>query len=127
MSIHRDDFEQWYSDHAEGLVIFLTMRTGDRGLAEDLTAETFERVLRARRKFDKRKASVKTWIYSIALNCLRDHARRKGAEQRAFEHSHALAGPASATWTEALEDREALARALQQLPPDEREAIALRF
>ena len=48
---------------------------GDRVLAEDISADTFERVYRARRRFNRGRASEKTWIYSIALNLLRDHAR----------------------------------------------------
>ena len=38
-----------------------------------------------KRLFDRRKASEKTWIYAIALNCLRDHGRRRAAEGRALE------------------------------------------
>ncbi len=76
----RDDtFERLYEEHAEALFGFLSYRTGDRVVAEDLLADTFERLLRARRRFDPRKASEKTWLYAIALNCLRDHLRRQSA------------------------------------------------
>ena len=82
----RDDaFERLYAEHAQALFGFLSYRTGDRVLAEDLLADTFERALRARRRFDPRKASVKTWLYAIALNCLRDSGRRRSAEGRALE------------------------------------------
>ena len=124
--MRHEDFERWYAEHAEPLLGFLTMRTGDRALAEDLVAETFTRVLKSGRKFDRRKASVKTWIYSIALNCLRDHARRAGAESRAMER--ALPVPAGSTdWSDAVDDRDAVERALRGLSPEERECIALRF
>ena len=74
----RDDaFERLYGEHAQALYGFLSYRTGDRVLAEDLLADTFERALRAHKRFDPRKASEKTWLYAIALNCLRDHARRR--------------------------------------------------
>src|SRR3989440_11752353 len=90
----RDDrFERLYAEHAEKLFGFLVYRTGDRALAEDLLADTFERVLRARWLFDRRKASEKTWIYAIALNLLRDHGRRQAAEHRAHERV-AAPGPA---------------------------------
>jgi len=101
-------------------------RTGNRALAEDLLADTFERVLKARRPFDPRQASRKTWLYSIALNLLRDHARRRDAEGRALERSEAA--PASAERSLAgVADRDALARALATLSGEEREAVALRF
>src|SRR6476620_12429598 len=80
-----DQFDRLFNEHAQPLFGFLVYRTGDRVLAEDLLADTFERALRGRRRFDRRKASEKTWLYTIALNCLRDHVRRRGAESRALE------------------------------------------
>ena len=50
------EFERLYSAHAQGLFGFLAYRTGDGALAEDLLADTFERVMRARRRFDPRRA-----------------------------------------------------------------------
>ena len=126
-----DEFERLYSLHAAPLFSFLAYRTGDRALAEEVLADTWERVLRARRGFDRRRASEKTWIYTIALNCLRDQLRRRGAEARALERSGAVA----AGWVEAgadpaferIERRDELGRALAGLSAEEREAIALRF
>jgi RNA polymerase sigma-70 factor (ECF subfamily) len=122
------DFERLYAEHAAPLLGFLIYRTGDRALAEDLVADTFEHALRARRGFDRRKASEKTWIYVIALNCLRDQLRKRGAEARALERT--VAGQVvwdTADWTAAMHDRDELARALESLSPEEREAVALRY
>src|SRR5919198_5954120 len=80
-----DEFERLYAAEAPGLFAFLAYRTGDRALAEDLLADAFERALRARRGYDRRRGSQKTWLYAIALNVLRDHARRADAESRALE------------------------------------------
>src|SRR3954469_8127488 len=82
-----DQFERLYEEHAQPLLAFLVYRTGNRGVAEDVLADTFERALRARRRFDPRKASEKTWLYSIAVNLLRDNARRQLVEQRALERA----------------------------------------
>src|ERR671914_186115 len=79
-----DEFERLYAAEAGPLFSFLAYRTGDRAPAEDLLADAFERALRSRGRFDRRKASQKTWLYAIALNCLRDHARRQAAESRAM-------------------------------------------
>jgi RNA polymerase sigma factor (sigma-70 family) len=122
-----DDFERLYAAEAQGLFGFLAYRTGDRSLAEDLLADTFERALRSRRRFDRRRGSEKTWLYAIALNLLRDQARRAAAEGRALERAttgDATVGPAG---LEAVEHRDELQRALAGLSPEEREAIALRF
>src|SRR5919202_4729111 len=83
------DFERLYADEAAGLFSFLAYRTGDRAQAEDLLADAFERALRARRRFDLKRGSAKTWLYAIALNLVRDHARRRGAEARALARAGA--------------------------------------
>lgn len=123
-----DDFERIYAQHAEPLFGFLVYRTGDRALAEDVLADTFERVLRARGRFDPRKGGEKTWLYSIALNRLRDLQRRSAAEGRAVEKASADA-PAfdSAAALAGVEDRDLLGRALAELSEEEREAVSLRF
>jgi RNA polymerase sigma factor (sigma-70 family) len=121
-----DEFERLYAAEAPGLFAFLAYRTGDRALAEDLLADAFERALRARRGFDRRRGSQKTWLYAIALNVLRDQARRADAESRAY----ARAAPPSADAPDrlaAIEARDELARAMAKLSDDEREVIALRF
>ncbi len=122
-----DRFERLYAEHAQALYGFLSYRTGDRVLAEDLLADTFERALRARRRFDPRKASEKTWLYAIALNCLRDHARRRSTEGRALERIAGGPGPDSTEELEGVADRDLIGRGLAKLSQEEREAIALRF
>jgi RNA polymerase sigma factor (sigma-70 family) len=119
-----DEFERLYAAEAQGLFAFLAYRTGDRALAEDLLADAFERALRSRARFNPRRGSQKTWLYAIALNLLRDHARRAAAEGRALER---VEEPDVPDALEGVERREALQRALSGLSAEEREAIALRF
>lgn len=123
-----EQFERLYEAHAQPLFGFLAYRTGDAALAEDLVADTFERVLTARRPFDRRRASEKTWIYTIALNRLRDVARREAAENRALT----LAAPAVTngnghSGVESAETRQVIMAALATLGDDEREAVSLRY
>jgi RNA polymerase sigma-70 factor, ECF subfamily len=120
-----DEFERLYAAEAQGLFAFLAYRTGDRALAEDLLADAFERALRGR--FNPRRGSAKTWLYAIALNVWRDHARRAAAEGRALERTGVLPEVAGDPGVETLGERDALQRALATLAPEEREAIALRF
>lgn len=122
-----ESFERLYAEHAQALYAFLSYRTGDRVLAEDLLADTFERALRARRRFDRRKASEKTWLYAIALNRLRDQIRRRSTESRALERVAVAAVAGSAGGIEGVADRDFVDRGLACLSDDEREAIALRF
>ena len=118
------DFERLYQAEAQGLFGFLAYRTGDRTLAEDLLADTFERALRGRRGFDRRRGSERTWLYAIALNVLRDHVRRAAAEGRAVERVEHGREPDAFG---AVEDRDSLRRAMAGLTEEEREAVALRF
>jgi RNA polymerase sigma-70 factor (ECF subfamily) len=122
-----DEFERMYTSHAQGLFAFLQYRTGDQVLSEDLLADTFERALRSRKAFDRRRAGEKTWLYTIALNLLRDHARRRAAEQRALVRQGAGADPLALDGARALEHRDEVQRALAVLSAEEREAVALRF
>jgi RNA polymerase sigma-70 factor (ECF subfamily) len=124
--MRREAFERLYGAHARELLAFLVYRTGDPGLAEDILADTFERVLERGGSFDPTRGSEKTWLYSIALNRLRDHARRTAAEGRALERVvSGDAGPASAM--DVVADRDAILRGLARLSDEEREAVALRY
>ncbi|HEX4034187.1 MAG TPA: sigma-70 family RNA polymerase sigma factor, partial [Solirubrobacteraceae bacterium] len=110
-----------------GLLGFLTYHTGDRVLAEDIVADTFERALGARGGW-RGRASEKTWLYAIAMNRLRDLARRRGAESRALER--VAAGRPQDEDDEgfgAVADRDLLQRGLQTLSDEERAVVALRF
>ena len=121
-----EDFERLYAAEAQGLFGFLAYRTGDRALAEDLLADTFERALRSRKRYDRRRGPAKAWLYAIALNLLRDHVRRAAAAERALERTGPAAGAVDAP-DEEVEHRDVVQRALGTLSPEEREAIALRF
>ena len=121
------DFEVLYEAHAGPLFSFLAYRTGDVTLAEDLVADTFERVLTAKRPFNPRKASEKTWIYSIALNRLRDIARRSEAERGALAQMRSTGENGHRNGFESAELRHVLMAALDTVCDAEREALALRY
>jgi RNA polymerase sigma-70 factor (ECF subfamily) len=120
------DFERLFAEYANPLFAFFVYRTQDRQLSEDLVADTFERVLRTRRRFDPRKGSERNWIYTIGLNLLRDHARRSSLERRILER---VGAEPQTAWAEfdVLEQRDELSRGLAKLKEREREALALRF
>src|ERR1700733_3394791 len=116
------DFERCYAEHAEPLLRFIAFHVGDREIAQDVVADTFERVLRSKARFDPRKSSEKTWIYGIALNLVRDHVRREQVAARAFEQAVVPAGGASGQAVpELISDRDEVRRALMVLPEAERE------
>jgi RNA polymerase sigma factor (sigma-70 family) len=122
-----DQFERLYEEEAQGLLGFLVYRTGDRALAEDVLADAFEKVLRSRRRFDPRRGSAKTWLYTVALNRLTDVQRRSATERRALERIAAGSEAEDAGGLEDVERGGDLMVALSGLSEEEREAIALRF
>lgn len=128
IDMRETDFERLYEEHAQALFGFLAYRTGDRALAEEVLGEAFEKALRSRKRYDPDKASAKTWLYTIALNCLRDRWRSAEAEGRAVER---VAAGDSASLEDAglarVEARDSLAKAMASLSDEEREAVALRY
>jgi RNA polymerase sigma-70 factor (ECF subfamily) len=117
-------FDRLYTEHAAALLGFLTYQTGDAALAEDIVADTFERVLTTRSNW-RGHSGEKTWIYTIALNRLRDLARRRSAETRALQR--VSVHPGAADEAAAADDRDMLRRALQTLVEEERVVVSLRF
>jgi RNA polymerase sigma-70 factor (ECF subfamily) len=123
------DLDRLFDEHAEPLLRFLIYRTGDRALAEDIVADTFERALRKRSLFDRARGTEKAWLYTIATNLLRDGARRREVEERAYASSYvpepALVGGDGGL--RSFEVRTTVMEALEILSAEEREAVALRF
>ena len=97
----------------------------DSHLAEDLTAETFERSFVNWHQFNPAKGSALTWLITIgrriALDHLRSDARRRGRETRV-----AAQMPTSTAPPEVNAMSPDLAAALDHLSQVEREVVALR-
>jgi RNA polymerase sigma factor (sigma-70 family) len=116
-------FAQAAERHLDDVYGYLAWFTGDRTVAEDLAAETFERALRLWHRFDPERGSARTWLCQVARTVALDHFRSERRRTRREE----LAAPrdrVEAPFAEGLSpDLEA---ALHRLTPGEREVIALR-
>jgi RNA polymerase sigma-70 factor, ECF subfamily len=110
-------------NHLDDVFGYLSWFTGDRVVAEDLTAETFERALRLWHRFDPDRGSARTWLCQLARTVALDHFR---SERRRSRREELAAQP------ERFEDRIAdglspeLEEAVRHLSAGEREVIALR-
>jgi RNA polymerase sigma-70 factor, ECF subfamily len=112
--------------HLDDVHAYLLYFTGDRSVAEDLTAETFARACRRWRRFDPRRGSAKTWLCQLARSTALDHFRTEQRRRRR-EQAYAVREPGElveATFSEGFSP--ALEEALRQLSAGEREVIALR-
>jgi RNA polymerase sigma factor (sigma-70 family) len=124
-----EDIRDVYQQHVGAVYAFFSYSVSHH-TAEDLTAATFERVVRAWSRFDPKRAQPRTWILAIARNLLTDHYRRQSYRDGVSLDEH----PALASTLVASDDP--LARALStdvvrtwlaRLEPREREVLALRF
>src|SRR5215468_6888900 len=102
--------------HLDDVYRYLLVLTRDASLAEDLAADTFERALRAWRRFDARRGSARTWLCAIARSAALDHFR---AERRRHRRERAVAEPEGQTAPPE--------RALAALSAADREVVALRI
>jgi RNA polymerase sigma-70 factor (ECF subfamily) len=68
---HADDA---LAAHRESVWGFVLRQVGDRALADDLTQETFLRAQRSIHSY-RGEASLRSWVFSIALNVVRDQFR----------------------------------------------------
>jgi RNA polymerase sigma-70 factor (ECF subfamily) len=109
--------------HLDDVYRYLLVFTRDPALADDLTSETFERALRAWRRFDPHRASPRTWLCALARNVALDWFRseqRRQRRERAAAEPHANVAPPELGLSPALE------RALATLSAADREVLALR-
>jgi RNA polymerase sigma-70 factor (ECF subfamily) len=120
------DFAAVCEEHLDGVFGYLLYLTGNRTVAEDLAAETFERALRRLKRFDPRRGTARTWLLTLARSTALDHFRSEERRKRR-EGTYALQeldvdeGEISGHgFSPAIE------AALQSLSAGEREVVALR-
>ncbi len=141
----QEAFALLYDRHARALINFFYKMCYDRALAEDLTQDTFVKLLRHRGKY-RPDASFRTFLYTVARNLWIDRHRSQKAAPRTVsaeirvQEDGATLGDLVEAATEnpadRLADREAaelVQRALLDLPEAQRlvfvmaEAQGLRY
>src|SRR6266571_8133406 len=71
----RDALEELYLLHFDRIYSYLHMSVGNRHDAEDLTTQTFLKMLEAIGRFRWRSAPFSAWLFRIAHNLAMDHFR----------------------------------------------------
>lgn len=69
-----------YEDYSLKVRNFILSKVNDFNLAEDLTSDVFLKVYKNIDKFDSKKSSMSTWIFTIARNTLIDYYRTRKVE-----------------------------------------------
>ncbi len=135
-----DAFEVLFKRHERGIYNFVLRSVGRADLAEELTQDVFMRIIKSAPKYTT-SAKFTTWAYTIARNICIDRARKKGGkhelsldknvsgdegEGRTFLDNVADESNTGASSYDRKQFRERLAKALDDLPEDQREVFIMR-
>lgn len=111
--------------HQQTVYNFFARMGCDPQQAEDYAQETFVRLYQHAASYSP-QAKLTTYLLTIARNCLIDHARRRKMREAALSGQEAAPRDASpALQAERREFRQSVEAALQALPDNQREAVAL--
>lgn len=114
-----------YYGYVSGFLLKITM---DETLTEDLTQETFLKMIRNIEKFDPGgSAAFGTWLITIAKNCYIDHLRRnriylENIDDLPIEDERNVADE-----VEHKLEYERVLNAMETLPPEQALAIRLKY
>ena len=117
--------EELYTQYSGKILGYIRSKVNDPDLAEDLCSEVFLKVCEKLDSFDESKASLSTWIYTIARNTLTDHYRVRRVTEEVPE-TLAQEGDIEEDLCR-TEQLEILADALQRLDERSRDIILLSY
>jgi RNA polymerase sigma-70 factor (ECF subfamily) len=127
MEDERVDWDDVYRRELPRLYNYFRYRVADGATAEDLTSLTFEKAWRGRKQYRNDQAAFSTWLFTIARNVAVDYWRRRRREVPLEEAPE----PSSETTPEDdlahRADFGRLSSILDELPPRERELVALKY
>src|SRR5207302_9689189 len=125
----RDALEELYLIHFDRIYGYLHMSGGNRHDAEDLTTQTFLKMLESVGKFRWRSAPFSAWLFRIAHNLAMDHFRANKRWQPEEEVPEPDPGEGSAAEEEALESigRQSMLELIQNLSHEQQQVLTLKF
>ncbi len=122
----RQAFAELFSAYAPRIAAFLRSRGSPRDQAEELAQEVLLFAWHRADRFDGARASVSTWLFTIARNKQVDRVRKLSRPEPRPEEltvtPSGQAAPDRAAWVQARSRR--VERALETLPPEQ--AVILR-
>lgn len=120
----------WYEAHGSAVYNYFRFLVRSPDDAEELTAETFLRVVRHAARFDETRASARTWILRIAQNVMRDQWRTERRRKHLPVDSLRDLAIDAPSPEERLIREEQVAELLEgiaMLPEADQELISLRY
>jgi RNA polymerase sigma-70 factor, ECF subfamily len=126
---NRDALEELYLLHFDRIYSYLHLSVGNRHDAEDLTTQTFLRMLEAIGRFRWREVPFSAWLFRIAHNLAMDHFR---ANRRVQSEEEVPEPPGSEERSAEEQAMHSLGRAgmlelIEELSPEQRQVLTLKF
>jgi RNA polymerase sigma-70 factor (ECF subfamily) len=121
--------EELYLLHFDRVFSYLQMTVGNRHDAEDLTNQTFVRMLESIERFEWRKAPFSAWLFRIAHNLAIDHFRSR----RRWQPEEEPPEPADAEHRSAEDEafhslgRRSMLEMIEGLSNDQQQVLTLKF
>jgi len=120
-------YQKLYDRYFDQIYSYVYYHCGSREQAEDITAATFQRGLEDLPNFQWRGIPYSAWLYRVAGNLLsRDRRRPAWLELQDVQYREDDPGAPEAMVLQ-MDENGRLQQAVQALPPDQRQAILLRF
>jgi RNA polymerase sigma-70 factor (ECF subfamily) len=125
----REALEELYLMHFDRIYSYLQMSVGNRHDAEDLTNQTFVKMLESIERFEWRKVPISAWLFRIAHNLAMDHFRANRRWQPEEEPPEPPGSEERSAEEEALHSigRQSMLEMIEGLSIDQQQVLTLKF
>ena len=125
----RGALEELYLIHFDRIYSYLHVSVGNRHDAEDLTTQTFLKMLEKIGSFKWQSAPFSAWLFRIAHNLAMDHfrARRRWQPEEEVPEPPGEEEPAAELVAMQTIGRESMLKLIDQLSPEQQQVLTLKF
>jgi RNA polymerase sigma-70 factor, ECF subfamily len=125
----RDALEELYLIHFDRIYSYLHVSVGNRHDAEDLTTQTFLKMLEKIGSFKWQSAPFSAWLFRIAHNLAMDHfrARRRWQPEEEVPEPPGEEEPSAELMAMQTIGRESMLKLIDRLSPEQQQVLTLKF
>jgi RNA polymerase sigma-70 factor (ECF subfamily) len=125
----RAALEELYLIHFDRIYSYLHMSVGNKHDAEDLTTQTFLKMLESIKRFRWQSAPFSAWLFRIAHNLAMDHFRARRRWQPEAEVPEPPGSEEPSAELEAMQTigRQSMMELIDKLSPEQQQVLTLKF